>query len=323
MSRLVLLAVAVIAVVAVTVVAEATVVFVYSSRVSLTPVEVPFRLVGLPPPQCRFSTRWSVLDYGSWENVSGLAFTLMNVTPAGQVEYQVWWPVVLFNLSSSGVVGLWLNSTRASFTLGPGLWPYFLPPVGSNLTAPEYLYGNVSYSAPSSGITYYYNWTVYLSPPPDDVVSWVNGQSYQVSPLVYQGDNNGVPTRKPSSRWPRDISGANAGSYWDKWYVGSSLQPLMDMTGYDLGYNPSAGVVFWSSDYAGGNVTVALVTTYSNSISMPPGHGVEIYLFVKPSGWSVSTSNFSIRYMSSEAMIPPPSPVMGDVIYPEAKSGTT
>ena len=323
--------------------AYADVIYLYTARVTLTSVQSPVtfnRFVYW----CPLSPRINVVNYGSWQNSSGYAFTLYNMTTSGS-QYLVSWPFTVFNLSQAGTVTIRLNRSSASFQMSAGsyysIYLIFLGPLASSL----YLSGNLSFEpSSSSGIFYIYRETVALLPPPQDVLSFVDGQSYQAA-MVYQGDIDSTPVRNvitPVSYtywWPSDISGALAQQYWSWWYPNAAYQPVMNMTGYFWAYllyyyylyyyhrlviYPTAGAVFWSYGYTGGsNITIAAIITYSNDTltGRRLGHGVTFYFFINPYGWSVSsTYNQSVLYVTSLNVSQYLSPVMGDVIFPNSSA---
>ena len=312
--------------------AYADVIYLYTASVTLTPVQSPVtfnRLVYW----CPLSPRINVTNYGSWQNSSGYAFTLYNVTTSGS-QYLVRWPFTVFNLSQAGTVTIRLNGSSASFQMSAGSYYFYLPAFSGPLTSPLYLSGNLSFEPSSSpGIFYIYRETVTLLPPPQDVLSLVDGQSYQAT-MVYQGVMNSTPVKNviksppnPTYWWPSDISGALAQQYWSWWYPNAAYQPVMNMTGYFWDYlyyhypYSTAGAVFWSHRYiTGSNVTIAAIITYSNdTLTGHLGHGVTFYFFVEPYGWSVSsTYNQSVLYVTSLNVSQHLSPVMGDVIFPNS-----
>jgi len=314
--------------------AYADVIYLYTARVALAPVQSPVafnRLVYW----CPLSPRINVVNYGSWQNSSGYAFTLYNVTASGS-QYLVRWPFTVFNLSQAGTVTVRLNGSSASFQMSAGSYSIYLILSGP-LASPLYLSGNLSFEPSSSpGIFYIYRETVTLLPPPLNVLSFVDNKSYQAT-MVYQGDFNGQPVKnviksppKPAVyQWPADISGALAQRYWSWWYPNAAYQPVMNMTGYFWDYlyyyypYPTAGAVFWSYGYTGGsNITIAAIITYSNdTLTGRLGHGVTFYFFINPYGWSVSnTSNQSVLYVTSLNVSQYLSPVMGDVIFPNSST---
>jgi len=105
--------------------AYADVIYLYTARVALTPVQSPVtfnRLVYW----CPLSPRINVVNYGSWQNSSGYAFTLYNVTASGS-QYLVSWPFTVFNLSQAGTVTITLNGSSASFQMSAGsYYPFTL-----------------------------------------------------------------------------------------------------------------------------------------------------------------------------------------------------
>jgi len=229
-----------------------------------------------------------------------------------------------------------LNGSSASFQMSAGSYSIYLILSGP-LASPLYLSGNLSFEPSSSpGIFYIYRETVTLLPPPLNVLSFVDNKSYQVSPLVYQGDIDSTPVKNviksppnPTYWWPSDISGALAQLYWSWWYPNAAYQPVMNTTGYFRDYlyyhypYPTAGAVFWNYGYTGGsNITIAAIITYSNdTLTGRLGHGVTFYFFINPYGWSVSnTSNQSVLYVTSLNVSQYLSPVMGDVIFPNSST---
>jgi hypothetical protein len=134
------------------------------------------------------------------------------------------------------------------------------------------------------------------------VLNLLNGQQYFGVPHVYQGDYNGTPT----SQWPVYYGPNSANQYWSQGGI-TSNQPVLELTpylgipAYVLNKPGTAGSVFWDETYGGGSLTVTLLGTFSNG--QPPGQfadGFIIYLFLKPTMWSVSPQyNYSISYISA------------------------
>jgi len=146
------------------------------------------------------------------------------------------------------------------------------------------------------------------------IVNLLNGQQYFGAPHVYQGDNGGTPT----SQWPVYYGPNNASQYWG---TTSKNQPVLELV--PAQYN-SAGAMFWTETYSGGSVTITMVSTFSEGFS-PPADGLDIYLFLKPTMWSVSPKyNYSISYMSDYILLartnPSLPPVGGDVILPQSST---
>jgi len=329
--------------------AYADVIYLYTARVTLTPVQSPVSFLSYYNSTCGFVPNISVTksSYGSSQSSRGYAFTLYNKTPSGTPYYLMSWPFSVINSSRQGSYTVSLNKSGAVVLRYDSTNVYM---VYQNLSAPvaskTYYVGNLTFS-PSPGLEYIYvnKVTVTLVPPPWDVLSLVDSQSYQVRPLVYQGDFNGQPVKsvirsppKPVYWWPADISGVVAQRYWSYWYPNAAYQPVMNMTGYFWDYlyyyypyyyviYPTAGAVFWSYRYTtGSNITIAAIITYSNdTLTGLLGHGVTFYFFINPYGWSVSnTSNQSVLYVTSlnvsQYYSEYPSPVMGDVIFPNSSA---
>jgi hypothetical protein len=326
--------------------AYADVIYLYTARVTLAPVQSPVSFLSYYNSTCGFVPNISVTksSYGFSQSSRGYAFTLYNETPSGTPYYLMSWPFSVINSSRQGSFTVSLNKSGAVVLRNDSTNVYM---AYQNLSAPvaskTYYVGNLTFS-PSPGLEYIYvnKVTVTLVPPPWDVLSLVDNQSHQVSPLVYQGDFNGQPVKsvitsppKPVYWWPADISGVVAQRYWSYWYPNAAYQPTMNMTGYfyDMAYyasspKPTAGAFFWTNgtnpNQPGYRTTMVAIATYSNAslTSGNVGHGIDLYFFVIPSGWSVSTSNNqSITYKSSVSLTQKPSPVMGDVIFPVSPNG--
>jgi len=137
------------------------------------------------------------------------------------------------------------------------------------------------------------------------ILNLLNGQQYFGVPHVYQGDYNGTPTNS----WPVYYGPSTASQYWSQGGI-SSDQPVLELTpylgipAYVLNKPGTAGSVFWDETYSGGSLTVTLLGTFSNG--QPPGQfadGFEIYLFLKPTMWSVSPQyNYSVSYISTSKL---------------------
>ncbi len=146
------------------------------------------------------------------------------------------------------------------------------------------------------------------------ILNLLNGQQYFGVPHVYQGDNDGSPTNS----WPVYLGPNNAGQYWSLAGI-SSNQPVLELVPAPKLF---AGAMFWSEAYSGGPVKITIIGTFSNGPS-PVADGYEIYLFLTPTTWGVSPKyNYSISYISTPAWegLTYPSPVEGDVIYPQSST---
>jgi hypothetical protein len=80
--------------------------------------------------------------------------------------------------------------------------------------------------------------------------------------------------------------------------------------------------VFWDETYGGGSLTVTLLGTFSNG--QPPGQfadGFDIFLFLKPTMWSVSPQyNYSISYISTSRLQGVKVYLGGDEIIPQGST---
>jgi hypothetical protein len=103
-----------------------------------------------------------------------------------------------------------------------------------------------------------------------------------------------------------------ASQYWSP--LSSSInQPVLMMV---PAQSYSAGAMFWSETYSGSSVTITMIGTFSSAYSLP-SDGFEIYLFLKPTEWGISSAyNWPIPYIQAPAW----SPIMGDVILPQSST---
>jgi hypothetical protein len=184
---------------------------------------------------------------------------------------------------------------------------------GNPITQRIVLLGNYAYKSQSGFI----NETIV--PVAANVMNLLNGVTKFYVPHIYQGDYQGNPT----TSWPILITAKTSNRYW---VTGNIKQPILELVPISIRNNQitlAAGAMFWSEQYNGGNVTIRLIGTYSGG-SSPPGDGFDIYLFINPWGWSVSSPyNYSIPYAASDFNtgpngVPNFSPVQGDIILPYA-----
>jgi len=144
------------------------------------------------------------------------------------------------------------------------------------------------------------------------IMNLLNGQQYFGVPHVYQGDNIGTPTNS----YPKYYGPSTASQYWG---TTNRNQPVLELV---PAQTFTAGAMFWSETYIGGPVKITIIGTYSSG-SSPVADGYEIYLFLNPTTWSISsTSNYTIKYISTSGWKGTnyPSPVEGDVILPQSSS---
>ena len=268
-----------------------------------------------PPAYCGDAVRYSA-PYNASFNALGYTFTLQNGT-----NYIIEWPVLIVNWSTSGYLGLYMPKGTLLYSGHVSPLPYgylegYYYTLPSPVTATTSYLGQVDFSPTSihPGVWFMYSWNLTVKYPPEDVLSFVDGQSYQTT-MVYQGVNDYYSVINSSD--PYDLSGSAADNYWGLWYPNAATQPVMLLT---PAQQYVAGAVAWSYSYKSGkNVTVVAIVTFSNS-SAYIGHGVTIYLFMKPYGWAVSSKyNESTYFVTADEIVAsgyqPPSPVMGDVIY--------
>jgi len=147
------------------------------------------------------------------------------------------------------------------------------------------------------------------------ILNLLNGQQYFGVPHVYQGDNDGSPTNS----WPVYLGPSNASQYWSLAGI-SSNQPVLELVPQTPSW--ASGAMFWSETYSGGLVKITSIGTQTNM-----GNGFIIYLFLKPTKWSISPQyNYTIPYNSTAGegwltYAPSyPSRVEADVIYPQSST---
>lgn len=136
------------------------------------------------------------------------------------------------------------------------------------------------------------------------ILNLLNGQQYFGTPHVYQGN---AVNWQPTYYGPSIASG-----YWEEAIISSS-QPVLQLIPDQAGLGE---VMLWSETYSGGPVKISIVGTYTSG-SVPVGGGYEIYLFLKPTTWSVSPQyNNSIPYGFASTA----SPIMNAVIFPQSST---
>jgi len=144
------------------------------------------------------------------------------------------------------------------------------------------------------------------------VLNLLNGQQYFGVPHVYQGDINGEPT----NQWPVYYGPNSASQYWSP--LSSSINQPVLMMAPDQAW--AAGAMFWGETYSGSSVTITMIGTFSNGSSIPVD-GFEIYLFLKPTEWGISSAyNWSIPHITAPRMSHYPSPAAGDDILPQSST---
>ncbi|MDT7870752.1 MAG: hypothetical protein RQ839_11300 [Thermoproteus sp.] len=144
------------------------------------------------------------------------------------------------------------------------------------------------------------------------ILNLQNGQQYFGTPRVYQGDYNGRPT----SQWPVYYEPSTASQYWGSPKIN---QPVLALVSAKHGV---AGAMFWDETYIGGPVKITIIGTFSSG--WPPGlfaDGFVIYLFLKPTMWSVSPQyNYSVSYISAYRLWVINLYLGGDVIIPQSST---
>lgn len=300
----------------------ADVVFNYKGQISIKPTNSPITVV---PGQCPCGcSSWSRTNNGFTTTITG--YTLS--TTSG---YVLTTPLVQFNTATGGTLTMTLNANTAvvnDYVNGTRIYP---TPGSLSLGVGNYLLiqkltlntaassasitlsGQYNYT-PTPGVTFQYSFSETINPPSANVMNLLNGlQAFYVQ-HVYQGDNNGKLTKS----YPVYYGPSTASQYWSP--ISTSInQPVLELV---PAQSTSAGAMFWSETYSGGSVTITLVGTFSTG-TLKPADGFVIYLFLKPSVWSISsTSNYTINYISTSGWkgINYPSPVEGDVILPQSSS---
>jgi hypothetical protein len=301
-------------------VAMAHLVFVYQTGIMVEPVSSPITVIpGHCPCGC---SSWS-------QTLSGFSTTITAYTLETTSGYVLTTPLVKFNVTVSGtltmslspsssVVSDYVNGTQiypspGSFSLSAGSYLMIQrlnlsSPVTSTLT----LSGQYSYTY-TPGVSFLYSFSETINPPSANVMNLLNGQNAIYVPHVYQGDVSGSPTNS----YPVYYGPSTASiSFWGP--VSPSIdQPVLMMV---PAQGTSAGAMFWNETYSGGSVTITVIGAFSYGTT-DPADGFEIYLFLTPTLWGISSAyNWSIPYISTQAWRGTgyPSPVEGDVILPRS-----
>ncbi|ESQ20890.1 MAG: hypothetical protein CISAcid_11880 [uncultured Acidilobus sp. CIS] len=312
-------------------VAMAHVVFLYQARITVRPVSSPITVI---PGQCPCGcSSWS-------QTLTGFSTTITAYTLGTTSGYVLTTPLVKFNVtvsgtltmslsSSSSVVSDYVNGTQiypspGSFSLSAGSYLMIQrltlsSPVTSTLT----LSGQYSYTY-TPGVSFLYSFSETINPPSANVMNLLNGQNAIYVPHVYQGDYHG----SSNSSWPFYYGPSTASRYWSP--LSSSInQPVLMMV--PSNYSWSSGAMFWQSSYNERSLTITMIGVYSYngtpSTSLAyhyVGDGYIMYLFIKPSSWSISSgSNYSVPYaVASNPYTTIISPVQGDVMFPQTPAST-
>jgi len=309
-------------------VAMAHVVFLYQATIMVKPVSSPITVI---PGQCPCGcSSWS-------QTLSGFSTTITAYTLRTTSGYVLTTPLVKFNAtvsgtltmslsSSSSVVSDYVNGTQiypspGSFRLSAGSYLMIQrltlsSPVTSTLT----LSGQYSYTY-TPGVSFLYSFSETINPPSANVMNLLNGQNAIYVPHVYQGDYQGSKT----SSWPVYYGPSTASQYWSP--LSSSInQPMLMMV--PSSYSWSSGAMFWQSSYGRGSLTITMVGVYSYNgtpstswVYPYVGDGYIIYLFLKPSSWSISPRyNYSVPYVASNPNTQTIAPLQGDVMFPQSAS---
>jgi hypothetical protein len=301
----------------------ADVVFNYKGQVGIKPTSSPITVV---PGQCPCGcSSWSQTNNGFTATITG--YTLS--TTSG---YVLTTPLVRFDTAAGGTLtmtltpskylandyvnGTMIYPTPGSFSLGVGNYLLIQKLTLNTAVSSTSITLSGQYNYTVGGVTFQYSFSETINSPSANVMNLLNGLQAFYVPHVYQGDYSGHPT----SQWPVYYGPSTASQYWSP--ISTSInQPMLELTPAlaDVG-----GAMFWSETYSGGSVTITLVGTFSSG-TLNPADGFVIYLFLKPSGWSISsTSNYTIKYISAakKGWVSKgyPSPVEGDVIYPQSST---
>ncbi|MDT7880884.1 MAG: hypothetical protein RRB51_00005 [Thermoproteus sp.] len=298
----------------------ADVVFNYKGQVSIKPINSPITVV---PGQCPCGcSSWSQTNNGFTATITG--YTLS--TTSG---YVLTTPLVEFHTTTGGTLtmtlspntavvsdyvnGAMIYPTPGSFSLGVGNYLLIQKLTINTAVSSTSITLSGQYNYTVGGVTFQYSFSETINPPSADVMNLLNGLQAFYVPHVYQGDINGKPTNSYPVYYGPSIASI---SYWGP--VSPSInQPVLMMV---PAQGSSAGAMFWSETYSGGSVTITLVGTFSSG-SSPVADGYEIYLFLEPIMWGISSQyNYSISYISTSAWegTTYPSPVEGDVILPQS-----
>ena len=233
---------------------------------------------------------YKYLDY---YNASFTAIAYVSKKLVGQ---QVSLQALLANWSTGGYLALYMPKGTLAYSaqvspLSSGQYFTYNYTVTVPATTTTYLgQANFSPTAIHPGVWFIYSWNLTVVPTTNpqaaavtgNVLDYLFGQTYQTSPLVYQG----VSGSSTNASEPYDLSGAKAAAYWSLASI-SSTQPVMLLTPYEGG---ESGTVLWNYNYASGeNVSiVGLVTFTANSSQV--ADGTSFYFFMVPYEWSVSSA---------------------------------
>jgi len=273
-------------------------------------------------------SQWSYSPQGFFASLTPITIN----TTSGYV-IRVNEPMFYVKVNSAGTLGMIINQnpyistakltltttqviypTEGYFSLSPGnYYAYFNATFASPITSPITLQGRYNYTV--QGVTFMYNFYETINPLTGNVMNLLNGYSNFYVPHIYEGISD-------STVLPYTVTYY---SYFNAplayWGSPSITQPVLRLI-----YNTqnSQGLMFWSGTYTSGkNVTITLIGVYTSGTSNP-ADGYEIYLFLNPTQWSVSSAwNNSASFPTLES---DPSrgtqfsQVQGDIALPQSKT---
>ena len=266
------------------------------------------------------SIQYKYLDYYN------ASFTAIAYVSSSLVGKQVSLKALLANWSVGGYLVLYMPKGTKVYSaqvspLSSGQYFTYDYTVTVPAATTTYL-GQVNFSptAIHPGVWFIYSWNLTVVPTTTttavvsgDVLDYLFGQTYQTSPLLYQG----VSGSRTNSSEPYDLSGTKAANYWSLAGI-SSTQPVMLLTPDE---GSESGVVFWNYAYSSGeNLSIVALVTYTAYYSWRPpvpADGIVFYLFVVPYKWSVSSRyNESTYYVASASISGGAgAPLGGDIVF--------
>jgi len=258
-------------------------------------ISSPFQVISGSYKSCNLLlSQWTSSPQGFYGSLTPIT---LNTTKGYVIRVNE--PLFYVNVSKAGTLGMVINQnpyiSTAKLTLGTTssiIYPtvgYFSLNVGnyyayfnstfiSQITSQFTLVGKYNYT--TQGVTYMYTFYETINPLTGNVMNLLNGYSNFYVPHIYEG----VVYNYFGQNLVNYYSYSTAPTYWGTTSITQPVLRLVPTIQY------SQGLMFWNEQYSSGkNVTITLIGVYTSGTT-PVADGYEIYLFLNPTRWSVSSS---------------------------------
>jgi len=309
--------------------ANSDVIFIDKGALNVGVTTPPFQVISGNYKICNFPiSQWTSSPQGFYGSLTPITIN----TTSGYVIH-VNEPMFYVNVNNAGNLGMIVNQnsyistakltltttqaiypSEGYFSLSPGsYYAYFNSTFISPITSSFTLSGRYNYTV--QGVTFMYNFYETINPLTGNVMNLLNGYSNFYVPHIYEGVSGSYVAPNTVTYY----SYFNAPlAYWGSYSI---TQPVLRLI-YDT--PDSQGLMFWNEQYTNGkNVTITLIGVYTSG-SSNPADGYEIYLFLNPTKWSVSSTwNNSASFptlFSDPSRGTQYSQVQGDIALPQSRT---